>query len=423
MNNNSQQKRQLASGKLITNTKNSLIFLIVALLVLIVTASAQAQTPVPLITRGQSVDWWFVFKFNDSTFPGCDGSAQRSCPFGGTVQDYKNGAFSQQYVYASSSNPSLQKGTDCLGDTLTDPVGATFDQAYNGSFYYVLWNDQFYGDPMKTKAAPWGHSKGMVSWNENGEGFVMQVSTPSWPASGNKASPRRNDGNTLGCVTDNDVKVSQHFFALKLTKDDLIIVLSGLKNASVVTDPSNAQIVRNGGPADVQALVKTLGEKTAGKTRTSVELSSGVRLISKPSGLQVPPWQMVSASLHQIPLRTATWWANPYIPTTTSTTVIDCWDSTLGTSGPVEIATSGHWGTTKIGLKGVTSNGNHAKIGVSTDSSHPYVIFGDLNQQGALSGNCKSSQNGRGGLFFVLQNKPLYDTVSTLLEGDTSPAP
>ena len=196
MNNSSQQKRQMASGKVITNTKHSLILLIVALLVLIVTASAQAQTPMPLITKGQSVDWWFVFKFNDRTFPGCGGSAQRSCPFGGTVQDYKNGAFSQQYVYASSSNPSLQKGTDCLGDTLTDPVGATFDQVYNGSFYYVLWNDQFYGDPMKTKAAPWGHSKGMVSWNENGEGFVMQVSTPSWPASGNKASPRRNDGNT-----------------------------------------------------------------------------------------------------------------------------------------------------------------------------------------------------------------------------------
>jgi len=35
--------------------------------------------------------------------------------------------------------------------------------------------------------------------------------------------------------------VSQHFFALKLTKDDVVAVLS-LQNASVVTDPTSAQL-------------------------------------------------------------------------------------------------------------------------------------------------------------------------------------
>ena len=296
-----------------------------------------------------------------------------------------------------------------------------FDEVYNGSYYYVIWNDQFYGDPIPSRSGPGGHSKGMVAWNENGEGFVMQVSTPSWPASGSNASPRK-DGNTLGCVEDDNVKVSQHFFALKLIKDDLLHVFAALRNASVVTDPSNRQLVRNGGPPEVQDAVSALGKQSPNYKRTNVTLSSGVQLISKPSALPVPPWQMVSATLNSLPLRAATWWHAPWIPTTTAATRIDCWDNDL-VSGPVEIATTGRWNTTVIGLQGVMANGNHAKIGVSTDPKRPYVIFfGDLNQQGALKSVCKSSQNGRGGTFYIIQNEALFEQITGLLKGDTAPA-
>jgi hypothetical protein len=45
-----------------------------------------------------------------------------------------------------------------------------------------------------------------------------------------------------------------------------------------------------------------------------------------------------------------------------------------------------------------------------------------MNQQGTLSGtNCASSQNGRGGLFYVVDNKPLNDAVKNLIKGDTAP--
>jgi hypothetical protein len=71
----------------------------------------------------------------------------------------------------------------------------------------------------------------------------MQVTTPSWPTSGSKKHPRTHDGNTLGCIDDDNVLVSQHFFALKLNKQDLIDVLRALQNASVVTDTANLQIV------------------------------------------------------------------------------------------------------------------------------------------------------------------------------------
>ena len=162
---------------------------------------------------------------------------------GGDVQDYSQGS-SQQYVFASSENPSLQEGSGCVGDTTTDLLGATFDEVYNGSLFYLIWNDQFYQDPPiascsgNSCSAPWGHSKGVLAWDEDGAGFVVQVTTPSWPAAGNKNVPRHADGNTLGCVKDDDVLVSQHFFVLKLTKDDFVKVLHALGNASV-TDPAN----------------------------------------------------------------------------------------------------------------------------------------------------------------------------------------
>jgi hypothetical protein len=380
----------------------------------------------PLLAHGHPVNWWFVFKFNSAAFPGCSSSATRSCPFGGTVQPYQ--AFSQRYVVASSEVRNLQEGSNCLGDTVDDPVGATFEQIYNGAVNYVIWNDQFYGDPeikgcSESCSAPWGHSKGVLAWNESGEGLVMQVTTPSWPAAGAKEHSRSSDGNTLGCVADNDVQVSQHFFALKLTKPDLLKVLAALQNSSVVTDTTNPQIVHNGGPSDVQELVQQLGLKSMSSTVTRDVLSSGVELISKPSKLNVPPWQLVSALLGGISLRTATWWANPKIDSTTESTSVDCWDSSLASPGAVEIATTGQWNHTVFGLTGgAGKNFNHAKVGISISGTKHFAVFGDMNQQGALSGsNCSRSQNGRGGLFFVLEDEQLAGSLSELLTGDTAP--
>ncbi len=383
------------------------------------------SVPVPLLAHGKPVDWWFVFKLNASKFPDCGGAA-RACPFGGSVEKYKVG---QQYVFASSDSPTLKQGQGCAGDTATDPIGATFEQVYNGKFHYLIWNDQFYNDPQikgcsgPSCSAPWGHSKGMLVWNDAGRGFVMQVSTPSWPASGSKNHPRIHDGNTLGCIDDDNVKVSQHFLALKLNKDDVLNVLRALQNASVVTDPNNLQIVSNGGPSDVQDLVNSLGKKSTSDDPVEFTLSSGVKLISKPSRLNVPPWQMVSATLGGVSLRTATWWATPKIPTTTASTKFKCWNNSLSKPGAVEIATSGQWNGVEIGLTGGGGpNFNHAKIGVSISGNRHYAIFGDMNQQGSLSGpKCESSQNGRGGLFYVLDNKNLSDSIGALIKGGTAP--
>ena len=384
------------------------------------------SAPTPLLAAGHPVDWWFVFKFNAANFPGCRGTATRACPFGGEIQQYAE--FGQQFIYASSEDESLRAGADCLGDTTTDPVGATFDQVYNGDFNYVVWNDQFYNDPhidgcTTSCGSPWGHSKGMLAWNADGDGLVMQVSTPSWPAAGNTSSPRKTDGNSLGCVKDNNLLVSQHFFALRLTKDDVVKVLAALGNASVVTDPAKPQLVHNGGPEDIRRLVATLGRQSASRTYTVARLSSDVELISKPSALHVPPWQMVSAVLGRTSLRTATWWAMPEIYSTTASTTVGCWDASLGNPGAVEIATTGQWEGRTLGLTGGDgADFNHAKIAVSISGTDLYSVFGDMNQQGALSPpKCDSSQNGRGGLFYVLKNQKLHDAIAQLIAGASAP--
>jgi hypothetical protein len=402
-------------------------------------AWSAGEAPVPLLSKGGApVDWWFAFKFNSqNTFAGCGAdTGKRTCIFGGTVQ--AKDRFGQQFAIASSRDNALSDGKGCVGTSTNDPIGATFDQVYNGNFNYVIWNDQFYGDPSLSTCkssscgAPWGHSKGLLAWNDAGEGFVMQVSTPSWPGSGSN-SIKRKAGNTLGCIaSNNNLLASQHFFALKLNKSDLIKVLNALKSAGVVTDPTKLQIVKNGGPEDVQALVRELGKRPAklkvdkahppkeDQLFTKQELSSHVMLIAKTSNLTAPPWQMVSAILNGTAERAATWWTTPRIYTTTKSSSVKCLGTALvGKQGPVAIALTGVWNKKPIKL---AAPSNHAKIGVSTSGSHHYVIFGDMNQQGALSPpDCGKSQNGRGGLFFVLDNKTLADSVADLIDGDTAP--
>lgn len=410
-------------------------------------AGIAVAQPVPLLNANTPVDWWFVFKFNAATGPGCRGQQSPACLFGGNSGKYANYTgtvqWGQQFAIASSANPTLTapaaaSGNSCVGDTVNDPVGATYSQIYNSpSTFYVVWNDQFYGAPIANRDSPWGHSKGILAWDKNGDGVVMQVSTPSWPASGSKSFPRKKDGNTLGCVNDNDVEVSQHFFALKLNKDDLVKVLNALANASVAT-AKIGQLIKNGGPPDIQAAVNKLGVLSNSATATIATLSSGTRLISKPSNLLVPPWQMVSALL-QPPsasagpaLKAATWWMDPEIPPTTTAAKPQCWDATLGTPGPVAIAMTGTWNGQPIGLTGGNATTkNHAKIGVSEGGGATLSIFGDMNQQGVLAprktkkspeGTCDSSQDGRGGTFYVLDNPKLFESLTSLLNGQSAPA-
>jgi hypothetical protein len=407
------------------------------------------------------VQWFFVFKLNGAVFPKCgDDVDTRTCAFDSKLQPATRYSkdFGQRYVVATNEAPKLvDGGPQCLGDSTSDPVGATFDEVYNGNFHYLLWNDQFKDTPPLPAQqvvagcsggdcdAPWGHSKGMLAWNDAGEGMIMQVSTPLWPGSGNPKFQRSN-GNTLGCVvSDNDVGVSQHFFALRLTKSDLVTVLKGMEDANVPTDPTNPQVSGPqpvGGPPDVVAEVNKLGKRYTNplNPQMPLTLSTGVQFIAKPSSLPVPPWQLVSALLGGVPLRTATWWVNRVgqMMPSTAAGAPGCWNASIhGTPGAVENALLGTWAGKHFSLQSSPgTNGNHAKIGVSTTATDHYAIFGDENQQGVVSPippsasdkdgvKCDASQGGRGGMFFVMQNAQLSSDMSGLIrapgQADTVP--
>jgi hypothetical protein len=229
--------------------------------------------------------------------------------------------------------------------------------------------------------------------------------------------------------------VSQHFFAVTINKADIVAVLNSLANSSVVTDVNQPSLVQNGGPADVQELVSSLGKGSTSSDALVSTLSSGIKLFSKPSSLHVPVWQMVSAKLGGVNLLVASWWADPAIYSTAAGQILCCWSPALGKPGAVEIAINGQWDGTDLGfLGGPEPDRNHAKVAVSVPKPEKVTkkltgpklcIFGDMNQQGAYNpeppSGCNISQNARGGLFYGVENPSLWSSITKLLKGWTAP--
>jgi hypothetical protein len=256
----------------------------------------------------------------------------------------------------------------------------------------------------------------------------MQVSTPSWPGNGDTNHRRKVQGNTLGCIEDDNAKVAQHFFALRLADaSDVKTVLQALQRASVATDPQNSQLMKlsSDGPSELSSLARQLGNVVSSPNVYTATLSvASVSLIAKPYALAVPPWQLVSATLGTS-LRSATWWATPKILSSRSGKKPGCWDESLAAPKEVQIATSGQWDGKTFGLLGVNSpDGNHAKLGHSIGGS--LSIFGDMNQEGSYNpkddkAGCEAHQCGRGGLFFALDDAKLHASIQSLLKGTTAP--
>ena len=107
--------------------------LVIVICILALHHLVSAATPLgPLLAAHKPVDWWFVFKFNAATFPGDESMEPAPTIFGGTPTNY-HGGFCLAYAYASSADSTLRMGTNYIGLSLNDPLGATFDQIYHGT--------------------------------------------------------------------------------------------------------------------------------------------------------------------------------------------------------------------------------------------------------------------------------------------------
>jgi len=186
------------------------------------------------------------------------------------------------------------------------------------------------------------------------------------------------------------------------------------------------------GPKKLSDLAKNLGKVDNSTTPFQATLStktaagSKVKLLAKPSKLYVPPWQMVS-SLTGEPLRVASWWGTPAIDSTRKGFKPGCWNKSLALPQEVQIATSGQWDSKTFSLLGKPeADANHAKLGHSIASGSKVAVMGDMNQEGTLHGQdsekkgCAESQNGRGGLFYVVEDETLHSGLQSLLKGSTA---
>jgi hypothetical protein len=71
------------------------------------------SAPQPLLNANTPVDWWFVFKFNAATGPGCTGQKTPACIFGGKPGKYADYdgtvQWGQHFAVASSANPTPRR--------------------------------------------------------------------------------------------------------------------------------------------------------------------------------------------------------------------------------------------------------------------------------------------------------------------------
>ncbi len=154
-----------------------------------------APAPAPLLSAGHPVDWWFTFKLNSAHLRDAALPLQEPA-FGGTPQTCCSSDSSSR-LRAVRMGRCSRAAVGARETPRRDPIGATFDQVYNGTFNYVIWNDQLYDDLTikglhEGMRRAVGALKGMVAWNSTGDGFVMQASTPRGrlPEASNRSGKR-----------------------------------------------------------------------------------------------------------------------------------------------------------------------------------------------------------------------------------------
>ena len=435
------------------------------------TAPPEDGGPSPRVDSLTAVDWLAVYKF-DAKF--ATTAPPDHCVFDTSERiaaDYK-GKQCQHYAMSTNSNPKLTAMPfgSLIGTSTDDPLGATFDQFFNGpeDNSYVIYNDQFYGDPSPTSACSeakgCGHAKGAVMWDAKGDGILLQVTTPNWPRNADASEPTTvpGNGNTLGCITQkkdgsakpqNNIYHGQHFFSVKLREGDAAKVLTALRVAQVFTNSKKSQIYRTLYKTAVQKKLKGLADAIKPNDPQSVPemyvekgyretLSTGVVVLAKPSQLTVPPWHFVSAHLGGISLDVATWYEKAkMIKNTNASDATDCQAddsccarplfSSIGPFGSVTNYLCGTFEGKKVDLRagtGASVAGNHAKIGVSTSEDAPWVVFSDMNQAGCWNKNdagcsqCAKSQSRRGGTFYAVSDLELWRSWRSLIAGNAQGA-
>lgn len=191
----------------------------------------------------------------------------------------------------------------------------------SGSCEQISCEDKGLPHYYSTCSSPFGHSKGAMAYEKNGQGFFLQGTTPNWPDPSQKSTYA-----PLGCQLDNNVYLSQSFMGLTLNSDTFTdmapyiqaarvcstgtISCAGSDAAGHVIDYNcTSEQTRNESWSILDtAFAGTSNSKINSKSEV-FKTSGGVQFTftAHSSADDVPPWLIVANELG-VDLGVSSWW-------------------------------------------------------------------------------------------------------------------
>lgn len=335
---------------------------------------------------GRAVDWWFMYKYPD------DVGKPASTGF--------------EFLYSDA----LENGVPALSTVTLDhdqcAVALTLAQIFGGSKTagYVLWNDEI----PPTEAVPnpvdnggKAHSKGILGFDKSTDsGFYLLHSTPRFPAAGEDDLPTMEDqyGQTYLCISVDYATANQIAEVLRCYHDVQVYasVLTGVDasesiaklgngdNTPIPTAPAIVALNTRGGQAFTFFGKNKRWSEPAKKGEDGLDFWSDL----------VGPTLKVSMNVET--------WRRGTVFTDVDNDGID------DTQDVLKINLAG------IGIPNVSWDftKDHAKWGISEDSTKPYVVIADINR------NVSQENRGGGGLCFL--NPVLWKAMDAIEISETS---
>ncbi|CAD8048526.1 unnamed protein product [Paramecium sonneborni] len=315
-----------------------------------------------LNSYGQVVDYWLIFKL---------------------PKDSTNQYTGMEYHYCDSTTQcvELKYQSDKLND-VTSPLQITMNQVHfkDTTTMNVIWNDQPFDKDYYPDMA---HSKGVLSASLNGQGFIINHSTPKFPIMDSNY-----DEIILGMPT-NSFTYGQHFMCFSISTSEIERIAQQLIIAEVIT-------VRANSPADFKTIypnLYSLKDPTRHSTYNSGSLTSQTRqgltlqVISTNQHNQVDFYAAIVAPRLKVGLVVETWGSGGLQPA-------DCTSAFQTFSNLSRLQNGYKFSYTK----------DHSKFGISLSSNIPYVCMSDINRQ--------TSQNKRGGTAICFIHSNLWSQIN-----------
>lgn len=299
--------------------------------------------------QGESVAWWAALKYPNSG----------------------------KYLYADAKEPHLTESQFDMHEDKNGALANTVSQIYGGGVGYMMYNDE---PTTGDCSSIYGHSKGVVGWSLNSNGFWLVHSVPKFPSVVSQG---------YSGIPSAELIYAQSFLCISTNNVGLDTIGSQLHyNRPMVYDSS----IPSRTPSNLNALANGSYVSAATFSVKSVQAINGdsFSVFSKTGPWDKALYSQLVAPTLQTGLLVETWIRGSKIP------------SSCGSKYPVMNIQS-------LSFPGreFTETSDHSKWGVSTSSSKPFVCIGGINQM--------TTQNKRGGGTVCISNSDLWGSFKSLV--------